>query len=371
MNVQVCVNCVMDTSDKSIVFNEMGICNYCSSYEEKKMQYIFSDKKEEQNITDLKNRIFKRKRNKYDSLIGLSGGVDSSYLALLAFKMGLNPLCVHFDNGWNSDTALENIQKIISKTGYDLQTYVINWDEFRDLQRSFFKAGVIDIEMITDHAIFASLFKIRKKYKIKTVLSGTNFATEQDMPPNWSWYKMDAKNIKSIHKNFGELKLKTFPFMNSLKWEMIKRFQLGGIFEEPLNLINYSKNNAISELNSFFDWNYYGEKHYESVFTKFYQAYVLPVKFNIDKRKVHYSDLIRNKEISRDEALIKLSTPLYPDKHEFNQEKAYILKKLGFSNEFFLEYMNSIPINHSYYKTDTKMINLLERLYYFLKPRKF
>jgi len=363
MTYEICAKCVMDTSDVCITFNDEGICNYCIDFENKISLYRFTKAQEEKNLIDLKSRILNNKIDKYDSLIGLSGGVDSSYLALLAKKMELNPLCVHFDNGWNSDTALGNIQKIIKNTGFDLETYVIDWIEFKDLQRSFIKAGVVDIEMLTDHAIFASLFKIRKKNKIKTVLSGTNFVTEQNMPKYWSWNKMDSRNIKDIHKKYGSVKLKTFPFMNTFRWQLMKKFRLGGIFEEPLNVINYSKIKAIEELKKTFDWNYYGEKHYESVFTKFYQAYVLPYKFQIDKRKVHYSDLLRNNEITRDDAISKINTPLYSNEDAFRTEKNYVLKKLGFSEVEFNSYMDQNPVLHSSYKTDKYFIDTLKYVF--------
>ena len=233
--------------------------------------YKFSEEEEKLNLLKLKDDIIKRKKknSKYDSILGLSGGVDSSYVAYLAYKIGLNPLCVHFDNGWNSEIAVKNIKKIINKTKFDLTTYVIDWPEFRDLQRSFFKAGVIDIEMLSDHAIFASLFKLRKEYNLETVLSGTNYVTEHGLPFSWIWPKMDYTNIKSIHKKFGTIPIKSYPRMSNLKWLIMKNFDLGGIFEEPLNLVNYSKTKAMQTLKDFFDWEYYGGKHYESVLQNF------------------------------------------------------------------------------------------------------
>ena len=190
---QICTRCVMDTSDKEISFNKNGICNHCLVADKELPKYHFTPEQEKENLRRIKEKLLSNKKGEYDSILGLSGGIDSSYSAYLGWKMGLNPLCVHFDNGWNSNIALSNINKIIDKTGFDLYTYVINWPEFKDLQRSFFKAGVIDIEMLTDHAIFASLFRLGRKSKLKYVLSGTNYATEHGMPFSWLWSKMDKK----------------------------------------------------------------------------------------------------------------------------------------------------------------------------------
>jgi len=351
----------MDTTDPNIVFDSDGICNYCHDAEEKLPDYRFTDEQEENNLNSLKDKIKGRQVGEYDSILGLSGGVDSSYVAYLAVKMGLNPLCVHFDNGWNSDIAVKNIRKIIDVSGFDLYTYVIDWPEFRDLQRAFFRAGVIDIEMLTDHAIFASLFKIRKQQKITTVLSGTNYATEHGMPHSWAWQKMDLRNIKAIQKCFGDMGLESFPTMNSLYWVLMRQFGIGGTFEEPLNMINYHKNDAMLKLSEFFDWEYYGGKHYESVFTKFYQAYVLPTKFGIDKRKVHFSDLLRNGELTRDEVIAELDRPLYYEQ-ELKRDKAFVLKKLGFSVQEFDEMMTEKPVPHDYYPTDQSYMRPLIKI---------
>jgi N-acetyl sugar amidotransferase len=262
MENKVCAKCVMDETDSGISFDNYGVCNYCNEHEKIKHNYIFTNEEEEENLKSLSELIIKNKNGKYDCILGLSGGVDSSYLAILAHKMNLKPLCVHFDNGWNSEIAVSNIQTVVKKFNFDLITYVINWDEFRDLQRSFIKANVIDLEMLSDHAIFAALFKIRKKYKIKYVLSGTNFATEFGLPLSWIWSKMDWKNIKSIHKKFGSVKLNTYPRMSGFRWALISKFGFGGVFLELLNKVNYSKTKALKELKTI-GWQEYGGKHYE------------------------------------------------------------------------------------------------------------
>jgi hypothetical protein len=280
--------------------------------------------------------------------------------------MGLNPLCVHFDNGWNSEIAVNNIKKIVSKCNFDLETYVIDWPEFKDLQRSFLKAGVIDIEMLTDHAILATMFKLRAKHKIDYVLSGNNYVTEHGMPSSWVWDKADFVNIKNIHKIYGTKKIKKFPATSKFKMRLNHKFGLGGTYAEPINMVNYSKTKVMEELKKEFDWQYYGGKHYESVFTKFYQAYILPLKFNVDKRKVHLSALIRNGEITKEEALQALKADLY-NPLELVNDKQYVLKKLDFSEEEFDKIMKEKPNRHADFGfEELKFIGAIKKIF----PRK-
>ena len=361
MSSSECKRCILDTTDKEIRFDENGVCNYCNGFEEVKVQLKNNLENQESFFTELKNDLEQNKKGKYDSIIGLSGGVDSSYTVLLAKKYGFNPLLVHFDNGWNSETAVSNIRKLADYGGYDLKTYVINWNEFRDLQRSFLLAGVLDIEMLTDHAIMAALYQISRETGIKNVLSGNNLATEYGMPPSWSWNKRDWTNIKDIHRKYGTVKLKTFPVFSTWKWVFVKRMKMGMNFIELLNHLPYNKMEAIKELQETCDWVYYGGKHYESIFTKFYQAYILPKKFNIDKRKAHYSSLIRNGEITREEAMAELNKPLYQPE-ELEEEKSYVLKKLGFTEEEFDKLMNEEPHSHLDFKTDQHMFNRIQKL---------
>ena len=348
----------MDTTDIKITFNDEGVCNYCLEAPPIIKRLTYSEDQIEINLSRLMDKIKGRKKGKYDCLIGLSGGVDSSYLAYLAQKIGLKPLAVHFDNGWNSKVSVENIKSIVNRCDLDFETYVINWSEFRDIQRSFFKAGVVDIEMITDHAIYASMFSIAKKNNIKSILSGSNYRTEHGLPKSWTWLKQDFKNIKSIHALFGERKLKTFPRMGIVKYALIRALGLGVRFYKPLDLINYRKSEALDVLKKEFDWHYYGGKHYESIFTKFYQAYILPKKFNIDKRKAHLSALIRNGEISRDFARRELDKPLYED-GELQNEYDYVVKKLGFSRKEFDKILSSPPVSHDKYGSNIVYANFL------------
>lgn len=361
MTLLECKICVMDTQSTDLLLDDSGVCQFCRDAEQTLQRYSFSKDVAQQNLDALAERVKKGARGKYDCVVGLSGGVDSSYVALLAMRLGLNPLCVHFDNGWNSDIAVKNIRKIIDVANFDLQTYVINWPEFRDLQRSFLKAGVVDIELLTDQAIFAALFGIRKQYKITTVLSGTNYVTEHGMPSNWIWNKMDLRNLKAIHKRFGEVPLDTYPSMNTFTWQLMRQFGIGGVFEEPLNLIEYNKPAAMKELKEAFGWQYYGGKHYESIFTKFYQAHILPMKFGIDKRKVHLSALVRAGQITRAKAKAELKEPLYEDLQLIN-DKRFVMKKLGFSEEEFDRILATSPVRHNAYPTDTSYMRPLVKV---------
>lgn len=363
---KMCTRCVMDTSDPGISFDTEGVCNYCLKAEALLPSYRFSLENERLNLDKMAQTIKSRPgKSGYDCILGLSGGVDSSYVALLAKEMGVKPLCVHFDNGWNTDVAVANIHTIVEYCKFELFTYVINWEEFRDLQRSFIQAGVVDLEMLSDHAIFASLFNLRRKYGIKYVLSGTNFATEYGLPDAWIWSKMDWTNIKSIHRKYGTIKLKTFPSLPTLKWLLIRQFGIGGTFLEPLNKINYSKSMAIKKLEAI-GWKNYGGKHYESLITKFYQAYILPYKFGIDKRRFHHSALIRNGELTRSEALMDIATsPMSND--EVAREKNYVAKKLGFSVDEFDRYMSLPPQRHDQYDTDQRLIKTIATIVKWLR----
>lgn len=346
---RVCTICVMDTSDQDITFDARGVCNHCA--QASKVIDNFKHADPENSLLEAELSKCRGSGKTYDCLIGLSGGVDSSYVAMLAHKAGLNPLCVHFDNGWNSLLSVKNIKKIIDKTGWDYETYVIHWPEFRSLQRAYFRASVVDIEVCTDHAIFATMIRMARKEGIKFVLSGTNFATEHGMPSSWSWHKTDVANLNSINKKFGEVSLKNYPTLNTLEWLLIRKFGFSVKFLEPLNMIAFERDKAITELQTYFNWESYGEKHHESVFTRFYQEYVLPQKFGIDKRKVFFSAEIRMGVTTRDEALALLQTESISD-DEIDKDKKYVLTKLGFTNEEFNILMKEAPVSHAYYKTD-------------------
>ena len=364
----ICTRCILDTSDRDIEFDDNGVCNHCREFDTIVQNRGPGSEQSQKSLETLCERIRAEGEGKpYDCLVGLSGGVDSSYVAYLAKQYRLRPLAVHFDNGWNSELAVKNIHRIVSTLEFDLQTYVIDWEEFRDLQRSFIKAGVIDIEMLTDHAIFASLFRISRENDIKYILSGVNVATESGMPRSWTWFKQDFRNIKAIHDRFGDVRLKTFPRVGTLKWLYLTFISRDFYFVDILNYVNYKKEKAMTVLEDKLGWQYYGGKHYESLFTQFYQAYILPEKFKVDKRRVHLSSLIRNGEITRDEALQEMEKPLY-DPKLLKAHKEYVLKKLGFSEEEFGRIMREPPRDHDFYPTSQSIIDVLKKIKKMISP---
>jgi N-acetyl sugar amidotransferase len=358
---KVCVRCVMDTTDPDITFDEHGVCHHCRGHEAKVASIPAQRPDAAEQLAKVVRGIKTRATGEYDSIVGLSGGVDSSFVAYQAVKLGMKPLAVHFDNGWNSELAVENIERIVKHLGLDLMTFVIDWDEFRDIQRSFFKADVIDIEMVTDHAIFASMFDIANKHGIKTILSGTNAATESIMPRSWQHFKFDLLNLKSIHKLYGTSPISHYPTISiwRMAWQNYVR-KTGSV--SILNYMPYSKSMAIDTLQRDLGWRYYGGKHYESVFTKFYQAHILPTKFNVDKRRIHLSDLIMNGEVTRDEAIAELALPCYPAQ-ALEQDTEYVCKKLGFSRQEFTDYLRRPPVSHFAYPSYAKLAQKLVAIY--------
>jgi N-acetyl sugar amidotransferase len=357
---RVCARCVMDESDRNIRFDADGVCNHCHDAERALAKVRLSPEESKARLQALAAEIGKtRTAEGYDSIIGLSGGVDSSYTAWLAHKLGLRPLAVHLDNGWNSEIAVANIHNLVQRCGFDLVTLVIDWPEFRDLQRAFIKAGVVDIEMLSDHAIVATMFRLCRKHGIQTVLSGTNVATEHGMPRSWVWNKQDLTNIRAIHARYGSVRLKTFPTMGLVRSALWRLPAFGYRFVELLDSANYRKTSAIEELKREAGWREYGDKHHESVFTKFYQSYILPTKFGIDKRRVHLSALIRNAEITRGVALEALNEPIY-DPAELRRDREFVLKKLGFSEAEFDALMAAPPVPHDHYRSDRKVRDVLK-----------
>lgn len=346
---QQCSQCVLDTvDDPKMVFNAQGVCHYCEQYKKIAKEHLFHGPNAE---LKLKNKIDQIKRDgkgqKYDCIIGVSGGVDSTYVAYLAKKYELRVLLVHFDNGWNSELAVKNIENITQKLGFDLHTYVIDWEEFKDLQLAFFKASVVDIELVTDHAIFAALYQIARKYKIKHTVNGLNITTEAIMPPHWVHKKNDWLNIQSIHQKFGTIPLKSYPRTGF--WENMLNVLVFKVESLPiLNYVPYNKQEVKKVITEELGWRDYGGKHYESVFTRFYQAYILPTKFNIDKRKAHLATLICSGQINKQKALDELSMPLYSEQ-DLKHDMDFVIKKWGISQEIFDQFMSQKPKSHLAY----------------------
>ncbi len=332
---QICNRCIMDTTDSNIVFDEKGNCNHCNDAFERYETTWFPDEKGEQRLKAIAEHIKTTQKNKeYDCIVGLSGGVDSSYLAYKAVKLGLRPLVVHIDCGWNSELAVKNVENIVKKLDLDLHTHVVDWQEMKDLQLAYFKSNVANQDVPQDHAIFAALYSYAVKNRIKYVLSGGNFATECILPKSWGYNALDYKNLKAIHKTFGTRKLKKFPYVTFFKRYVYFTFIRKMNIVKVLNFIPYNKDEAIETMKKELDWQYYGGKHHESRFTKFFQAYYLPHKFGYDKRRAHLSSLIVSGQMMRDEALKEMEVEIYPnDSHIEDME--YVAKKLGVSLDEF------------------------------------
>lgn len=352
---QQCTLTVMDNiADPDIRFDENGVCNYFYEYKEAEAREVLKGEAGKQQLVLLSNQIREAGKGKpYDCLIGLSGGVDSSYVAWLVKDLGLRPLAVHLDNGWNSELAVKNIENIINKLNIDLYTLVVNWEEFRDIQLAYLKASVVDIEVVSDHAIFASMYKLAKEKNIGYIISGTNVVTEYIMPPSWLYKKMDFANLKDIHNRYGKLKRKTYP-----RFDFIKYVYYSAVLRlTPISILNYVPYNK-SDIKAFIqkelDWRDYGGKHYESAFTKFYQAYILPEKFHIDKRKAHLSTLICAGQISKAQALEELAQPLYEPK-QLASDIEYVCKKFGIDRAEFERIMQAPVRKHEAFKSDTHL----------------
>lgn len=331
---QICIRCVMDTSASEITFDDDGVCNYCRYFDEFVRPVLERARSGAalQHLERLVDQIKSSGRGKpYDSLLGLSGGADSSYLAYLAVKMGLRPLFLHVDTGWNSPEAEQNIRKLTDGLGVDLEVLAVDKSEMMDLQLAFYKAGVKNCDIPQDHAFLALLYKTAAARRIKYILSGGNFATESVLPRSWGYNAGDATHLRAIHKAFGTIPLRNYPTLGM--WERYIKFPLlYGIREvRLLNYIDYTKADAIRELQAEFGWQEYGAKHYETVQTRFFQGYYLPQKFNIDKRKAHFSSLILAGQMSREVALEELATDPYPSVHLLNQDKATMAERLGVS----------------------------------------
>ena len=361
-NVKVCSRCVMDSTATEIVFDENGVCNFCHHYDTNLVNEVFSNKDGEEKIDKLIAQIKERGKNRqYDCLIGISGGVDSSYVAyLVKKKYGLRVFAVHLDNGWNSELAVANIEQILKRLDIDLYTYVLDWKEFRDIQISFLKSGISNIEIPTDHAIWALLIKTAAKMKIPYIIAGNNVVTESIMPESWLYSSKDSKLIKAIHDKFGKVKMKTYPRLTT--FDYVQYLLLRGIRWVPiLNYIPYVKSDAKKILIDELSWRDYGGKHYESIFTRFFHAYYLPNKFDYDLRKTYLAALICSGQITRDEALEELKNP--PAKEEMLvNDKEYIMKKLGLSIEEFESIMNASKKNFDDYPNSDSLWKSFSRI---------
>jgi len=352
----------MDTTAIHIHFNEQGICNYCTNFVEKKRDIVTEPHgRKAQRRESLIRKIKESGEGKeYDCIVGISGGVDSSWTLVQVRKLGLRPLAVHMDNGWNSELAQNNIHSLIESLNVDLYTHVIDWEEYRNMMNAFFDADVVDVELLYDNAMRALNWRMAKKYGIKYILSGVNTSTEgMGIPVDWNWYKTDAKNIKYLSRIFSNQKIVTFPLLSTVEYMFCL---LRGIKWLPfLDYIDYVKDDAVEYLVKHHGYKPYAYKHYESVFTRFYQAYILPKKFNIDKRKMHLSSLIMSGQMSRKNAIKLLDESPYPSVEMESDDIDYFLKKMGWNNGDLDLYITRPRIEHDRYPSE-KYLGLLLRI---------
>jgi len=357
-----CARCLMNSGIVGVEVFDDGTCSSCSQYfaEVKRVKPVHYD-----SLDALVSSIKQNRRKKYDCIVGVSGGVDSSYTLVKTIEMGLKPLAVHMDNGWNSELANNNIKNLCEKLGVDLFTHVIDWDEYREMMNCFFKADVVDVELLYDNAMIAVNYNLARKFKIKHILAGTNHATEGiPMPSDWNWFKFDKKNIKSIVKSYNGPKFKTMPtfgvkdyikdtYFRKIKWV------------DFLDYIDYTKNIALDVLVKNYSYKPYPYKHYESVFTRFYQGFILPKKFNVDKRIVHLSAEVLNGDLTRDEGLKVLAKSPYDDAEKLALDTKYFLKKMKWEESDLVDYISRDKKHHAEFKSEKKLWDNLVKIYRF------
>lgn len=362
MNIEkrVCVNCVMDTSDPKITFDENGVCDHCNDFYNNVKPNWHTDNKGREELNKIISKIKEEGKGKdFDCILGMSGGVDSSYLLHLAVtELGLRPLVFHVDGGWNSELAVNNIQVMVDKLGLDLFTEVINWEEMKDFQLAFFKSGVPHIDIPQDHAFIATLYNFADKYKIKYILNGGNISTECVRNPlEWLYHGTDMLQINDIINKFGTIKMESYPFSSVLRHKFYLRYIRGIKVIKPLNYMPYIKDDALNLLSNTYNWRPYPQKHFESRFTKFFEGYWLPERFGFDTRKVQYSSLILTGQMTRDEALERLKSPAY-NKQTIDEEFKYIATKLGISKDELDSYLNMEKKYYWNYKNQNSIFKL-------------
>ena len=345
---QICSHCIMDTTDPEIRFDERGVCMHCHTYDHLSAKLVRTGEEGRRALAAVVDEIRASGRGKpYDCVMGVSGGVDSTYVAYVAKELGLRPLAVHLDNGWDSELAVSNIEKVLRTLGIDLYTEVLDWEEFRDLQLSFLKASVTDAEIPTDHAIGATVYRVAAARGIGFVISGENVVTEGILPGSWTYGVWDWKYIRGVHQRYGTRRLRTFPHYSLARlfyYKSVRRTRT----VRPLDYLPYVKEDVMQVLQDQLGWKYYGGKHYESIYTRFFQGYILPRKFGIDKRRAHLSTLICSGQISREAALTEMLCNSYSEDLQ-RQDREYVIKKLALSPQEFEAIMASPIRTHRDY----------------------
>lgn len=351
--IQVCTNCVMDTTDAEIRFDAHGVCDHCNNFYNHTLPGWHTDARGWAQLQSLVAKIKKEGEGRdFDCIMGMSGGIDSSYLTYIAKeRLGLRPLVFHVDAGWNSQEAVNNIERLVDKLGLDLFTEVINWEEMRDLQLAFFKAGVPHIDVPQDHAFFATMYLFAERHGIKYILTGANYSTEcVRNPVEWMYFQSDVRQIRDIHQRFGQRPLRDYPLSNILRHKVYLRYVKGIKVIRPLNYVPYLKEEAMQLLVDEFGWQRYPQKHFESRFTRFYEGYWLPKKFGFDTRKVQFSSLVLTKQMTRSEAIEKLKAPPY-DAATIAQDFEYVATKLDISVQELQAYMDAPNKTYRDYKS--------------------
>ncbi|HEY6563765.1 MAG TPA: N-acetyl sugar amidotransferase [Pirellulaceae bacterium] len=357
---QVCTFCVMDTSNPFIEFDALGRCDCCRKALIRRPHEWWIGAEGQARMDAMVARLREEgKGQTYDAMVGLSGGVDSAYLAhLMRDTYGLRLLAVHVDGGWNSAPAVRNIEVLVRRLDIDLFTHVVEWTEMRDLQLAFLKASVLNQDIPQDHAFFATLYRTARRFQMRYFLSGVNYATESIIPPNWGFPAMDGKHVRGVHQRFGQRKLQSYPIMSlpEFLWIVRLRGQLSVI--RPLNFLNYDKRQAKQELMRLYGWQDYGEKHNESRFTKFYQDIYLPRKLNFDKRRLHLSSLIVSSQMTREEALKELEQPII-DPAQTRRDTKFVAKKLGIDVPALERLIDQPLIDHQVYPNQLALHSFL------------
>ncbi|MDI6698940.1 MAG: N-acetyl sugar amidotransferase [Candidatus Saccharicenans sp.] len=362
---QSCIRCVMDTTADEISFDAHGVCSFCH-YFDREIRPILErahtgegSKLLEQIVSTIKKS---GQGKSYDSVLGISGGTDSSYLAHLTAELGLRPLLVHVGTGWNSPESENNVKNLVKQLGFDFETITVEWKEMRDLQIAFYKAAVKNCEIPQDHAFFAALYKKANEVGVRYIIIGGNYATESILPRTWGFNSGDLRHLLAIQKRFGTDPLKKFPALSF--WEryvyypFIRKIRVIRL----LNYLPYNKEEAKRTLIEKYGWHDYGLKHYESILTRFYQGYYLPTKFGIDKRRAHLSSLILSGQLAREKAIDELKKPPYPSQEVLEKDKAYIADKLGLSLGEWEEILALPPREHSEFPSSEFLFRFKEVL---------
>ena len=357
---RICTNCVMDTTDPGITFDSTGVCDYCHNYRQNIQPVLVKRYADPSVLESISKTIQGRHNGKYDCIIGLSGGLDSSYAAHVAIKqMGLRPLLLHVDAGWNTDQAVSNIACLVDGLDLPLHTEVVNWDEFKDLQRSLFYSGIPDLDIVQDTAFFSALYKYATANGIRSVITGGNYTTEGCREPiEWGAYPgIDKTLISDIHSRFGKRKLDSFPIVDIFQYRLWYRLRYGMRVYRPLDFIPFVKQEAEATLAQEYGWEPFRHKHHESRFTRILEDNYLPAKFGFQKRRAHFSSLINSGQMLRAQALDLLESPVLSE-DETSAEVEYLCSKLGFSPADYNELLASPNKTFADYKSKKKLIDL-------------